>query len=551
MNNNDNNYQYDVIVIGSGAAGLTLALTLAPKARVALIAKKALTNTATLRAQGGIAAVLNHDDSPELHAQDTIDAGVSLCDEEIVRFAVKQGPSSIQWLIDQGVAFTRDSPNNSRYHLTREGGHSRRRVIHSADATGRELETTLAQLARVDPNIDIFEDHIAIDLITGNKLGIKANRCLGVYVLNTKNNQVLTFSAKSTALATGGAGKVYLYTSNPDIATGDGIAMAWRAGCRIANMEFIQFHPTCLFHPDAKSFLITEAIRGEGGKLLLPDRTPFMQKFDSRGELAPRDIVARAIDHEMKRLGSDFVYLDISHKPTDFILQHFPTVHARCLKFGFDITSEPIPVVPAAHYICGGIMTDSSGRTDIKGLYALGETAFTGMHGANRMASNSLLECIVFARTTSEEILATLAQIAPPKPLPTWDESQVSDSDEQVVIAHDWHELRRFMWNYVGIERSNKRLQRAKNRIDLLQKEINEYYSRFRISSNLIELRNLSLVAELIIRSASQRKESRGLHFNINYPTLDNTQPPRNTVLQPENYSPQNYLKTPKWRAEP
>ncbi|MCF6236278.1 MAG: L-aspartate oxidase [Gammaproteobacteria bacterium] len=546
MNNNDNNYQYDVIVIGSGAAGLTLALTLAPKARVALIAKKALTNTATLRAQGGIAAVLNHDDSPELHAQDTIDAGVSLCDEEIVRFAVEQGPPSIQWLIDQGVAFTRDSPNNSRYHLTREGGHSRRRVIHSADATGRALETTLAQLASDESNIDIFEDHIAIDLITGNKLGIKENRCLGVYVLNTKNSQVLTFSAKSTALATGGAGKVYLYTSNPDIATGDGIAMAWRAGCRIANMEFIQFHPTCLFHPDAKSFLITEAIRGEGGKLLLPDRTPFMHKFDSRGELAPRDIVARAIDHEMKRLGSDFVYLDISHKSADFILQHFPTVHARCLKFGFDITSEPIPVVPAAHYICGGIMTDLSGRADIEGLYAIGETAFTGMHGANRMASNSLLECIVFARTASEDILEKLEISSSPTQLPAWDESQICDSDEQVVIAHDWHELRRFMWNYVGIERSNKRLQRARNRIELLQKEIDEYYSRFRISSNLIELRNLALVAELIIRSASQRKESRGLHFNINYPTLDNTQPPSNTVL-----CPKNYLKAPKWRAEP
>ncbi len=541
MNNKDNNYQYDVIIIGSGAAGLTLALTLAPKVRVALIAKKAMTNTATLRAQGGIAAVLNHDDSSELHAQDTLNAGAGLCNEETVRFAVEQGPSSIQWLIDQGIAFTRDTPNNSRYHLTREGGHSRRRVIHSADATGRELETTLAQLARKEPNIDIFEDHIAIDLITANKLGMKENRCLGAYILNTKNNQVLTFSAKSTALATGGAGKVYLYTSNPDIATGDGIAMAWRAGCRVGNMEFIQFHPTCLFHPDAKSFLITEAMRGEGGKLLLPDYTPFMHNFDSRAELAPRDIVARAIDHEMKRLGSDFVYLDISHKPTDFILKHFPTVHARCLKFGFDITRQPIPVVPAAHYLCGGIMTDSCGRTDIEGLYALGETAFTGMHGANRMASNSLLECIVFARTASEKIMATLKNTPYPETLPHWDESQVSESDEQVVIAHDWHELRRFMWNYVGIERSNKRLQRAKNRIDLLQKEINDYYSRFRINSNLIELRNLALVAELIIRCATMRKESRGLHYNRDYPTLDNTQPPHNTVLRPE-----NYLNNPK-----
>ncbi len=541
MNNNCNNYQYDVIVIGSGAAGLTLALTLSSETRVALVAKKVLTNTATFQAQGGVAAVLNPGDSSELHAQDTLNAGVGLCDEEIVRFAVEQGPSSIQWLIDQGIAFTRDTPNNSRYHLTREGGHSRRRVIHSADATGRELETTLAQLARKEPNIDIFENHIAIDLITAKKLGMKENRCLGVYILNTKNSQVLTFSAKSTALATGGAGKVYLYTSNPDIATGDGIAMAWRAGCRVGNMEFIQFHPTCLFHPDAKSFLITEAMRGEGGKLLLPDYTPFMHNFDSRAELAPRDIVARAIDHEMKRLGSDFVYLDISHKPTDFILKHFPTVHARCLKFGFDITRQPIPVVPAAHYLCGGIMTDSCGRTDIEGLYALGETAFTGMHGANRMASNSLLECIVFARTASEKIMATLKNTPYSNTLPHWDESQVSESDEQVVIAHDWHELRRFMWNYVGIERSNKRLQRAKNRIDLLQKEINDYYSRFRINSNLIELRNLALVAELIIRCATMRKESRGLHYNRDYPTLDNTQPPHNTVLRPE-----NYLNNPK-----
>ncbi len=535
MNNNDNNYQYDVIVIGSGAAGLTLALTLASKARVALIAKKELTNTATLRAQGGIAAVLNHDDSPKLHAQDTIDAGANLCDEEIVHFVVEQGQPSIQWLIDKGIAFTRNTPDDSRYHLTREGGHSRRRIIHSADATGHEIETTLAQLARSTSNIDIFEDHIAIDLITANKIGLQTNRCLGAYVLDSKTDQVITFSAKATALATGGVGKVYLYTSNPDIATGDGIAMAWRAGCRVANMEFIQFHPTCLFHPEAKSFLITEAVRGEGGKLLLPDHTPFMHKFDNRAELAPRDIVARAIDHEMKRLGSDFVYLDISHKPPDFILKHFPNVHARCLEFGFDLTRQPIPVVPAAHYLCGGIMTNRNGRTDVEGLYAIGETAFTGMHGANRMASNSLLECIVFARTASEDILANLDISPPPARLPNWDASQVSESDEQVVIAHDWHELRRFMWNYVGIERSNKRLQRAKNRIELLQKEINDYYSRFRIESNLIELRNLAMVAELIIESAAKRKESRGLHFNIDYPKLDNTKTPSNTILVPEN----------------
>ena len=530
---------FDVIVIGGGAAGLSLALHLAPQARICLMTKGPLTEGATLYAQGGISAVLDKRDSIQSHIADTLDAGAGLCDEDVVRFVVEHGREAVQWLIDCGVPFTREATTDGHtdYHLTREGGHSHRRVIHAEDATGRAVETTLEQQARRHANISLFEHHIAIDLITGRKLGLDTDRCMGVYAFNRQTHRVQAFSARFVVLATGGAGKVYLYTSNPDVATGDGIAMAWRAGCRVANMEFVQFHPTCLYHPKAKSFLVTEAVRGEGGKLLLPDGSPFMHKFDSRGELAPRDIVARAIDHEMKRTGSDYVLLDISHKSAGFIKQHFPNIQARCLELGYDMTKEPIPVVPAAHYTCGGVMTDMHGRTDIDGLYAIGETAFTGLHGANRMASNSLLECLVFGKTASEHIQQRLAHTPAPPPLPAWDESRVTDSDEDVVVAHNWDEVRRFMWDYVGIVRTDKRLERAKSRVDLLLREINEYYGYFRVTNDLIELRNLALVADLIIRSAMLRKESRGLHYTLNHPAPDNNSPPANTVLRPPNYA--------------
>ncbi len=530
--------QHDVLIIGSGAAGISMALTLADSARVALVAKEALTESATFYAQGGISAVLDKTDSLESHTVDTLNAGAGLCDEAVVRHVVEHGPQSIQWLIDRGVNFTRESnhKNSADYHLTREGGHSHRRVIHAADATGRELESTLAQQARKHPNIEIFERHIAIDLITGSKLGRRDNRCHGAYILDRDNDEVIAFAARAVVLATGGAGKVYLYTSNPDVASGDGIAMAWRAGCRIANMEFIQFHPTCLFHPEAKSFLVTEALRGEGAKLRLPDGTSFMEQFDENAELAPRDIVARAIDYTMKRSGVEYVHLDISHKSEAFIKEHFPTIYARCLEYGYDITQQPIPVVPAAHYICGGIMSDIHGRSDIEGLYAVGEVAYTGMHGANRMASNSLLECLVFAESASRHILEMLKQPGTTQPLPEWDESRVTDSDEEVVVTHNWHELRRFMWDYVGIVRTDKRLQRAKNRVDLLQHEISDYYSNFRVTSDLIELRNLTLVADLIIHSAILRKESRGLHFTLDYPDTSEDKTPQKTILIPNNY---------------
>jgi len=532
-------YQYDALVIGSGAAGLSLALRLADSCRIALISKGPLREGATLYAQGGISVVLDKEDSIQSHIEDTLAAGAGLCDPEIVQYTVNRARDCIQWLIDRGIPFTRtvDVSGNDAYHLTREGGHSHRRVLHAADATGRALETTLERLARQHANIDIFEHHLAIDVLTGTKLGWPISRCLGAYLLDRRDHHVKVISARHTILATGGAGKVYLYTTNPDIATGDGMAIAWRAGCRLANMEFIQFHPTCLYHPKAKSFLITEAIRGEGGRLLLPDGSPFMQQFDPRGELAPRDIVARAIDHEMKRLGSDCVYLDISHQPPEFTRSHFPTVYARCREFGFDITKGSIPVVPAAHYLCGGIVTDRHGRTDIEGLYAIGETAFTGLHGANRMASNSLLECLVFAEAAARDIATSKAPETLPASLPSWDESQVTDSDEEVVVAHNWDELRRFMWDYVGIVRTDKRLQRALRRCALLRQEIDEYYGNFRITNDLIELRNLALVAELIIRSALQRKESRGLHYTLDYPEIDTVHPAENTVLTPEQYA--------------
>jgi L-aspartate oxidase len=480
-------------------------------------------------------------DSVASHVHDTLEAGAGLCEEATVQLVVENGPQNISWLLESGVNFTRDgsAPNSGGYHLTREGGHSHRRVVHAADATGREVETTLHSLVAARPNIEIFTNHIAIDLINSDKGEEKRQkRCYGAYLMNQKSGKVDTFRARFVVLATGGASKVYLYTSNPDVATGDGIAMAWRAGCRVANMEFIQFHPTCLYHPKAKSFLISEAVRGEGGKLKLPDGSRFIERFDPRGELAPRDIVARAIDHEMKRLGADCLYLDISHKPAAFIREHFPTIHQRCLDFNIDITQQPIPVVPAAHYTCGGVVSDHRARTDIAGLYAIGEVAYTGLHGANRMASNSLLECLVFAERAAADIHACNADTPEPPALAPWDESQVSEADEEVVVSHNWEELRRFMWDYVGIVRSNKRLERAKHRIDLLRREILEYYSNFRVSNDLLELRNLVEVADLIIRSAMCRRESRGLHYTIDFPYLDDRVQKRPTILIPDSYSP-------------
>ncbi|HKK13106.1 MAG TPA: L-aspartate oxidase [Gammaproteobacteria bacterium] len=524
---------FDVVIIGSGAAGLTLALHLPPQMRVAVLAKGTLTESSTLYAQGGVSAVLDREDSFEAHVRDTLDAGAGLCDPEVVRFVVEHGPDAIAWLIDLAVPFTREQ-EAGRYHLTREGGHSHRRVIHAADATGRAIETALVRSVRDRENITLLERHIAVDVITGRKLGLDTPRCLGAYVLDRNRGRVTALRSRFLVLATGGASKVYLYTSNPDTSTGDGIAIAWRAGCRVENMEFNQFHPTCLYHPRAKSLLITEAVRGEGGRLLLPDGTPFMHDFDPRGELAPRDVVARAIDHEMKRLGAESVLLDISHKPAAFVREHFPNVYARCLEFGFDITREPIPVVPAAHYTCGGVKTDRLGRTDVEGLYAVGETACTGLHGANRMASNSLLECLVFAKSAAGHIRETLDAVPLPPELPEWDESRVTDSDEEVVVSHNWDELRRFMWDYVGIVRTNKRLERAHRRADLLQHEIHEYYSNFRVTNDLLELRNLVQVAGLIIRSAQSRHESRGLHYNLDYPEPDSLRPPAPTVLFPD-----------------
>lgn len=524
--------RFDTLIIGSGLAGLTMALQLAGKQQVCLVTKRGLTDSSSSWAQGGIAAVLTDDDSLEAHIQDTLDAGAGLCDPEVTRTVVEQGRAVVEWLIAHGVPFTRDEASESGYHLTREGGHSKRRIIHAADATGHAVQQTLAELVRAHPNITVLEEHIAVDLITARKLGKRKNRCLGAYVLDKKHGKVRTIAAQHTALACGGLGKVYLYTTNPDVATGDGVAMAWRAGCRVANMEFIQFHPTCLYHPEVKSFLITEAVRGEGGLLKLPDGTRFMQAHNPREELAPRDVVARAIDFEMKKRGIDCVYLDISHRPAEFIRSHFPNIYQRCLELGIDITRQPIPVVPAVHFSCGGVMTDHVGATDLPGLYAIGETACTGLHGANRLASNSLLECLVFGHAASEDILSRPPVTLPE--LPDWDESRVTDADEEVVISQNWDELRRFMWNYVGIVRTDKRLERALHRIDLLRDEVHEFYSHFRISNDLIELRNLLQVAELVVNSALARHESRGLHFSKDYPnTLPDAVP---TVLTPSNY---------------
>ena len=507
--------KFDVLIIGSGLAGQSAALRLAPHCRVALVSKRSLEDSASGWAQGGIAAVLDSQDSIEAHIRDTLVAGAWLNDPTATRFVVENGRRAIEWLIEQGVPFTKDA---SGYHLTREGGHSARRVIHVADATGASVQETLIAKVRENPNITVLENHIAIDLITGEKLGSGENRCFGAYVLNNQSGEVLTIGASNTLIATGGAGKVYLYTTNPDTSTGDGIAMAYRAGCRVSNMEFIQFHPTCLYHPQAKSFLISEAVRGEGGLLKLPDGSRFMPEHDEREELAPRDIVARAIDFEMKKRGLDCVFLDISHKGEAFIRHHFPNIHARCLELGIDITKDPIPVVPAAHYTCGGIISDLHGRTDVAGLYVAGEASCTGLHGANRLASNSLLECLVFAEAAVNDILSGKTPAFPL--LPNWDESRVTDADEEVVISHNWDELRRFMWDYVGIVRTTKRLKRAKHRIGLLMREIDEFYANFRVSHDLIELRNLVVTADLIVRCAMQRKESRGLHCSRDYPEM-------------------------------
>ena len=531
-------YQHDVLIIGGGAAGLSLALRVADQCSVAIVTKGPSKDGSTYYAQGGISAVLSDNDSFQSHIEDTLKVGGSLSNEETIKFTVEHAPENIHWMQELGVPFSSETFKSGKraLHLTREGGHTHRRVVHAADATGKAMSDTLENHARQHDNITFFEHHIAVDLITTTKQGYTdtENSCIGAYILNKQSSHIQVFQARFVILATGGASKVYLYTSNPDGSTGDGIAMAWRAGCSVSNMEFNQFHPTCLYHPEAKSFLISEAIRGEGGKLLLPDGKRFMHKFDKRGELAPRDIVARAIDHEMKRLGAPCVYLDISHRSPAFIASHFPTIYQRCLHFGIDITKEPIPVVPAAHYTCGGVNTDLNGKTEISHLYAIGETAHTGLHGSNRMASNSLLECMVFAQSTANDILSLINSPYHYRQISNWDESRVTDSDEDVVISHNWDELRRFMWDYVGIVRTNKRLERAMHRVSLLQHEIAEYYSNFRVSSDLIELRNLTLVAELIIRSAMLRKESRGLHFSLDYPEADESTAARDTILRPE-----------------
>ncbi len=527
---------FDVVVIGSGAAGLDVALQLdAAGVDVAVLSKTALEETNTWHAQGGIAAVLDEADSFEAHVRDTLEAGAGLCDERVVRFVVEHAPAAIARLEAYGARFTRGE--DGQYHLTREGGHSARRIVHAADATGREMEESMAARARAAPHIAIFERHMAVDLIREHVPGRGYGRMAGVYVLNRDSGQVDLFRARVVVLATGGASKAYLYTTNPDIATGDGIAMAWRAGCRVANMEFEQFHPTCLYHPQAKAQLISEAVRGEGGVLRLPGSGErFMPRFDPRAELAPRDIVARAIDHEMKRLGLDYVLLDITHKPADFIRSYFPNIHAALLKYGIDMTKEPIPVVPAAHYTCGGVVVNMRAATDVPNLYAVGEVTYTGLHGANRMASNSLLECLVYAEAAVQDILERLDDIPPPPPLPAWDESRVTDSDEMVVVSHNWDEIRRFMWDYVGIVRTTKRLERARRRIELLQQEIQEYYSGFRVTADLLELRNLALVAELIIRSALRRRESRGLHYTLDWPEPRESER-HPTILVPERHT--------------
>ena len=529
-------FQFDVLIIGSGVAGLACALKLDKNLSVALISKGSLVDGSSWLAQGGIAAVLDEEDSIDAHVTDTLIAGDGLCHKDTVKFVVENGQKTIRWLVDQGVLFTKDK-SNKNFHLGQEGGHSFRRILHSADATGKAITRALIKKVREASNIQIFEEHCAVDLITQEDSTTNRMKCVGSYLLNLKSSEIGLFQAKTVVLASGGASKAYLYTSNPDGASGDGIAMAWRKGCRVANMEFNQFHPTCLFNADAKSSLITEAIRGEGGILLLPNGERFMNKFHKDGELAPRDVVARAIDHEMKRIGCDCLYLDISHRESSFVKESFPNVYEECLKYGVDITKDKIPVVPAAHYTCGGVIVSKDGQTDLSNLYVIGESSFTGLHGANRMASNSLLECLVYAESSANSINYRLPEISLPFEIPQWDESRVIHSDENVVISHNWDELRRFMWDYVGIVRTKKRLLRAANRIELLQNEIQEFYKNFSISRDLIELRNLASVSQLIIKSAQQRKESRGLHYTIDFP--DKSKFAKDTILVPVNFAGQ------------